>query len=138
MMHGYRSALTVAFGLVLMFAATGCAPTHAQVSGRVVEKGAPYQHTGEMVQIVMTCDTPSQWLTATVQPDGTFKFYGTERKGLLPGKYKVGIASDVESAPGVKQRIHAVSPQKSPMEIDLAAGESVILTIDLVSHTLTR
>jgi hypothetical protein len=139
MARGCRPALAaIALGPLLTVAAAGCARTHAKVSGRVVEDGRPYQHTGEMVQLVMTCAAPSLSVSATVQPDGTFKFYGTEGKGLPAGKYKIGIESDVESAPGVKKRIRGVAAQKSPMEIELAGGESVTLTIDLVRHTLTR
>jgi hypothetical protein len=139
MARRYRPALAaIALGPLLTFAAAGCARTHAKVSGRVVEDGQPYQPTGEVVQVVMTCAAPSVSVPATVQRDGTFKFYGTEGKGLPAGKYKIGIDSDVESAPGVKKRIRGVAAQKSPMEIELAGGESVTLTIDLVKHTLTR
>lgn len=139
MIRTARPALpALAFGPLLLFAAAGCGRTHAQVAGQVVEDGQPYRHTGEMVQVVMTCDDPSQSLMATVQPDGTFKFYGTEGRGLLPGKYKVGVESDVEGAPGLKRRIRGVAPQKSPMELDLAGGDSVTVTIDLVKHSLTR
>lgn len=123
---------------LILFLAAGCARTHARVSGHVVEDGQPYRHTGEMVQLVMTCDAPSQSVSATVHPDGTFKFYGTEGMGLLAGKYKIGLESDVESAPHVKKRVRNVSASKSPTEIDLAGGESVTLTIDLVKHTVSR
>lgn len=136
-MRGYSLLLmTLAFGPLALIA--GCSRTHAQVSGRVVENGQPYKHTGEMVQLVMSCDAPSVTVAATVQPDGTFKFFGTEGKGLSAGKYKLGINSDVESAPGVAKRIRAALPQKSLMEIDLAGGESLNLTIDLTKHALTR
>jgi hypothetical protein len=137
MMRRVRVILAVALGAVALLSA-GCSRTHARVSGRVVEDGQPYQHTGEMVQVVMTCDNPSQAVTATVQNDGTFKFYGTEGKGLLAGKYKIGLESDVESVPGVKKRVRNVSAAKSPMEIDLAGGEAVTLTIDLIKHTVSR
>lgn len=133
---GYRvraSAVVVLIGLAV---SGGCSGRHAAVSGRVVEDGQPYQHTGEMVNVLMVGDAHS--LSASVQSDGTFKFYGTENKGLVAGRYKIGIASDVESAPGVKKRIKDVSPEKSGMEIELAGGSSATLVIDLVKHTVGK
>ncbi len=114
----------------------GCGGSHAAVSGKVVEDGKSYQHTGENINIVMA--GPSHTLSATVQKDGSFKFYGTENKGLKPGKYKIGISSDVEGAPGVKKRVKDVEPEKSNMEVELAGGESISLTIDLVKQTASK
>ena len=57
---------------------------------------------------------------------------------LVAGRYKIGISSDVESAPGVKKRIKDVSPEKSGMEVELAGGSSATLVIDLVKGAVQR
>jgi hypothetical protein len=133
-----RSLLLALATVPLAVAAVGCSPTHAQVSGRVVEGGKAYTHTGEVVQIVMACDAPSVSVTATVQEDGTFKFYGTEGKGLPAGKYRIGFDSDTERVPHVVKRVREVSPQASSMEIELAGGATVSVTIDLTNRTVSR
>lgn len=138
MLVSRRAVLLCLTAVAVPLLAGGCSPTHAQVSGRVVEDGKPYTHTGEVVQVVLACDAPSVSVTATVQDDGTFKFYGTEGKGLPAGKYRVGFDSDTERVPDVKKRVREVSPQGSPMEVELAGGESVSLTIDLTKRTVSR
>ena len=124
--------------LVAALVAGGCGPRYARVSGTAVEDGRPYQATGEAVQILLTCDSPSQSQSASVKPDGTFKFYGPEGRGLMPGKYKLGISSDTERAPGTKKRVREVSPEKSSLELDLSDASEAVLTIDIIKQTMTR
>lgn len=121
--------------LTLPLLAVGCS-THAQVTGKVVEDGKPYQDTGESVILTFIHDETKVSLQTGVQPDGTFKVYGSENKGLLPGKYKIGIEGDVEGKPGVKRRVKDISPDASGLEVDLAAGQHLSLTIDIIKRSM--
>jgi hypothetical protein len=62
--------------------------------------------------------------------------YGPNNEGLPPGKYKVGYYSDIEG--GKRKRIKDLPPEKSSLELDLAGGDRVNLTVDLVKGTMTR
>jgi hypothetical protein len=119
-----------------MLTLTGCARV-AHVSGRVVEDGKPYTASDEMVALLFArVDSPMR-LSVSVQKDGSFVVYGPNNEGVPPGKYKVGYYSDVEGNRG-KKRIKDLSIDQSPLELDLSAGGSVSITVDLVQGTLTK
>jgi hypothetical protein len=121
---------------LLMLGATGCARV-AHVSGRVIEDGKPYTQTNEMVALVFARVDPPMTLSVSVQKDGSFVVYGPNNEGLPPGKYKVGYYSDVEGNKASK-RVKNLPADKSPLELDLVAGNSVDITVDLVRGTLTK
>jgi hypothetical protein len=126
------AALLVALTLIL----PGCSRL-AHVSGRVVEDGKPYTPTEEMVALEFARVDSSMRLSVSVQKDGSFVVFGPNNEGLPPGKYKVGYYSDVEGNKA-KKRIKALPAEKSPLELDLAAGSSWSITVDLVQGTLTK
>jgi hypothetical protein len=76
-------------------------------------------------------------VSVSVQKDGSFVVYGGEGKGIPPGKYKVGYYSEVEGN-RARKRIKDLPAESSPLELDLAAGNSVSLTIDLMQGTMTK
>jgi hypothetical protein len=123
------------FGLLLAGAA-GCSQV-AHVSGVVVEDGKPYAPTDEMVALQFVREGGGLKVAVSVQKDGSFVVYGPNGKGLPPGKYKVGYYSDVEGGKA-RKRIKDLPADKSPLELDLAAGSSVSVTVDLVRGTLTK
>jgi hypothetical protein len=129
-----RSA--VLLGLLLLSGAAGCSRV-ARVSGRVVEDGQPYAATDEMVALVFTRVDSSMKLSVSVQKDGSFVVYGPNNEGLAPGKYKVGYYSEIDGDKS-RKRIKDLPADKSTLELDLAAGDSVYLTIDLVKGTMTK
>jgi hypothetical protein len=122
--------------LALLPGAGGCARV-AYVSGRVLEDGKPYAPTDEMVALQFARVDSSMKLSVSVQKDGSFVVYGPSEKGVPPGKYKVGYYSEVEGDKS-RKRIKDLPADKSPLELDLAAGKSVSLTIDLVRGTMTK
>ncbi|MFO0810732.1 MAG: hypothetical protein U0746_19050 [Gemmataceae bacterium] len=122
--------------LVALLPLAGCAKV-GHVSGTVVEDGQPYQQTDEMVALTFTrIEAPSISVSVSVQKNGSFVVYGPNNEGLPPGKYKVGYYSDIEG--GRKKRIKDMKPDKTPLELDLAAGDRVKITVDLAKGTLTR
>ena len=121
--------------LALLPALAGCARV-AHVSGTVVEDGKPYAPTDEMVALVFYRVDSSMPVPVSLQPDGSFTVYGPNNEGLPPGKYKVGYYSDTEG--GRKKRIKDLRAEKSALELDLAAGDRVRLTIDIVKGTMER
>jgi hypothetical protein len=122
--------------MVLCSGVSGCAKV-AYVSGKVVENGEPYTPTAEMVALVFARTDTATRFSVSVQKDGSFVVYGGEGKGLPPGKYKVGYYSEVEGS-RAKKRIKDLPAEKSALELELAAGNSVTLTIDLVRETMTK
>jgi hypothetical protein len=131
-----RNGRAILLGLLLLFGITGCARV-AHVSGRVIEDGKPFTPTQEMIALVFArVDSPMR-LSVSVQKDGTFVVYGPNNEGLPPGKYKVGYYSEVEGNKAMK-RIKDLAADKSSLELDLAAGNSVEITVDLVRGTMTK
>jgi hypothetical protein len=126
-----RMTWLLLFGSLL--ALTGCARV-AHVSGKVVEDGKPYTATDEMIALVFQRDDGSLNVSVSIQQDGSFVVYGPDNEGLPPGKYKLGYYSDIEG--GRKKRIKDLSPETSALELDLAAGDRVNLTVDLVKGTI--
>src|SRR5262249_20866658 len=129
------NGLAYLFGLLLLPTLAGCARV-SHVSGRVVEDGKPYTPTDEYVGLSFTRAEPALSVSVSIQKDGSFVVYGPEGEGLPPGKYKVGYYSDIEG--GKKKRIKDLTPDKSSLELDLAAGDRVNITVDLVKGTMTR
>jgi hypothetical protein len=121
--------------LVLLPTLAGCAKV-AHVSGRVLEGGQPYKPTDEMVALLFTRLESSMTLSVSIQKDGTFVVFGPSNEGLPPGKYKVGYFSDIEG--GRRKRIKDLPTDKSSLELDLAAGDKVRITVDLLNGTMTR
>lgn len=131
-----KSRLLILAGLLLLPALGGCSRV-GHVSGKVVEDGKPYQATDEMVALLFAREDGSMVISTTVQPDGSFVVYGPNNEGLPPAKYKVGYYSDIEGGRG-RKRIKDLKPEASSLELELAAGDRVNLTIDLVKGTMTR
>jgi hypothetical protein len=123
-------------GLLLLLGITGCARV-AHVSGRVIEDGKAFTPTQEMIALVFARVEPPMRVSVSVQKDGTFVVYGPNNEGLPPGKYKVGYYSEVEGNKATK-RIKDLPADKSSLELDLAAGNSVEITVDLVRGTMTK
>lgn len=123
------------FGLLLLPALAGCGGV-SHVSGQVVVDGKPYTPTDEMIALVFAREDSTMSVSVSIQKDGSFVVYGPNNEGLPPGKYKVGYYSDTDG--GKKKRIKAVTPDKSSMELDLAGGAKVNITIDLIKGTMTR
>jgi hypothetical protein len=64
---------------------------------------------------------------AAVSPDGTFTLPGNDRNGIVPGKYRVGVAL---GAFGTPDRLKGAFGEKtSPLVRDVTGGEEIVIDV---------
>jgi hypothetical protein len=122
-----------------VFAVTGCGNRNAQLTGQVVDDGRPitspkdpqeaptiFLRNPEIGRSVSFALTPEEGRFVAYAPDGTI--------GLPTGKYKVGFTY----ATGTPKSGRDFTPDSSPIEIELEAGDKIDVTIDAAKRTVTQ
>jgi hypothetical protein len=143
-----RAACAVA---VLGVLAAGCGggdapPLHLKDVSGVTVKGQLVQR-GQLLKIAkdetihitfVSTDDDKVASTSEFNPeDGTFEVKGPTGKGLPPGKYKVGLASDRTDA-GIDRFEEVFNTQSTPLVAEIGSEEGQFFVIDVGTRKVTR
>jgi hypothetical protein len=141
-----RPLLAALLPLLLL---AGCSPGEKVVAvrGRLLRDGQPLGPAAEnlppgdkgirVVFYPLTPDAagPSSYPAVVNPKDATFTLAGGTAKGVPPGKYRVSVAQGAfGSADALKG---AFGKENSPLTIDVPAGGSLTLDVDVGTKTVT-
>jgi hypothetical protein len=110
------------------------------VSGQLVQNGKPLKLAKDEtihVSFVSTTDDKVASSSEFNPADSTFVTKGPTGKGLPPGKYKVGLASDRMDG-GVDRFQDSLDTASSPLTADIGSEEGQTFIIDVAAKTVTK
>ena len=134
-----RSRLLVLACVSLALTLPGCTsgpPRVTGVHGRLLDKGQPLQipqglppgDPGVRVTFYpMDEKAGTEAQQAVVNPDGTFTVPGNDRKGIPPGKYRIGVALGAFGTPDKLKG--AFGEKNSPIVRDVTGAEEIVIDV---------
>jgi hypothetical protein len=140
MRAAFRRSLFAVVCVSLALALPGCqsgTPKVTGVHGRLLDKGQPLQlpsgmppgDPGVRVTFYPTDEEKQgkEAQQAVVNSDGTFTVPGNDRKGIIPGKYRIGVT--LGAFGGTDKLKGAFDPKTSPIVRDVTGNEEIIIDI---------
>jgi hypothetical protein len=129
----------------LLLFACGCSGSAdtVRVSGQLMKDGKPY--TAKLagsepetfaVDFVGRIDDRDYVLPATIDPSGSFRVEGPDRRGIPRGQYKIAVLHSGYLGAGGDRFGARFAAEKTPLVVDLK--ENARLTVDLGAGTVTK